>query len=579
MLAAGPSGILLLRTLSHFVLTMIPCFAAASFAAWRGARDHVLLGLTGLAGIAANGYLAFWLWFLSPPIGHAVSFLLPIFGIAWLLWIGRKLNASARAALKSLALPAALVLCAALLVLSAGFAYGGIDRPLETPWTRFSHRLPPDNMLPFLFAEEVRIGRFYKPFFEGGHSSDRPPLQAGIALSQYPFLPRPRELGYTALGVVLQSLWIYAMWLFLRAFDLPPRMVLLALAVALFSGFVFVNSFFVWPKLLAAAFMIGFCSLILVDKFAFALARSVPLMFAAGALLSFGMLAHGGSAFALIGLIAAAIVLRRRLPLKSLGIICAGSFLIYLPWLLYQRLFDPPGDALLKLHLAGIDHPDNGPLLQELIAAYSRLTPAMILHNKTANAVWVFDYEREYWSRAIGMFSALGRRDRTQAARSAQDLRSLAFFHFVPTLGFLVTGAVALAAGLNRRFRSSAWRVAARLWLLVLCTLVPWCLIMFKAEATSIHQGTYVTVLLAFSASILALWAVTPWLALVVAALQIGLNFLLYGVLMGESAGAVPSPDVLLYGQLGLFVVALVCLVSLTWRHGLSGNLRSKVSR
>jgi hypothetical protein len=249
MLAPGPTGILLLRTLSHFVLTMIPCFAAATFAAWRGARSHLVLGLAGLAGIAANGYLAFWLWFLSPPVGHAVSFLLPILEIAWLLWSGTKLEAPARAAVTTLAAPAGLVLAASLLVLSTGFLYGGLDHPIETPWTRFSHRLPPDNMLPFLFAEELRIGHIYKPFFEGGHSSDRPPLQAAIALSQYPFLPQPRALGYTALGAILQSLWIYSMWLLLRAFHLDPRLVALVLVATLFSGFTFLNTFFVWPNL------------------------------------------------------------------------------------------------------------------------------------------------------------------------------------------------------------------------------------------------------------------------------------------------------------------------------------------
>jgi hypothetical protein len=552
MLAAGPTGILLLRTLSHFVLTMIPCFVAASFAAWRGARDHALLGFTGLAGIAANGYLAFWLWFLSPPIGHAVSFLLPIFGIAWLLWIGRKLDAPARAVVKSLALPAALVLCAALLTLSAGFLYGGIDKPLETPWTRFSHRLPPDNMLPFLFAEEVRIGRFYKPFFEGGHSSDRPPLQAGIALSQYPFLPRPRESGYTSLGVILQSLWIFAMWLLLRAFNLDPRIITLALLVTLFSGFTFLNSFFVWPKLLAAAFMIGFSAMLLVESCAAELTRAAPLMILAGALLAFSLLSHGGSAFALIGVALAAAALRQHLPLKSIGIVCAAAFVLYLPWLLYQKLFDPPGDALLKLHLAGIDHPGNGSFLSALAGAYRAISPHIFFQNKIANARWAFDYENQFFGRLFDLLSAVRRGRSSEAASAALDIRSLAFFHFMPNLGFLAAGIVAFAAGIRKRFRSPVWRVSARLWLVVICILIPWCLLMFKPESTSIHQGSYVAVLFAYSAAILALCSTARWLAIAIAVLQIALNFAVY---------AFPPKPGLVPGELVTFIAALIAML------------------
>lgn len=540
---------------------MIPCFAAASFAAWRGARNEIVLGLVGLAGIAAAGYVAFWLWFLSPPVGHAISFLMPIFGIGWMLWSGRKLDAPARAAVKSLALPASLVLCAASLVLSAGFVYGGTDKPLETPWTRFSHRLPPDNMLPFLLAEEVRVGHVYKPFFEGGHSSDRPPLQAGIALSQYPFLPRPRALGYACLGAILQSLWIYAVWLLLRAFGMQPGVITLALLVTLFSGFTFLNTFFVWPKLLAAAFMIAFSTTLLVEGFAANLARAVPLMILSGALLAFGLLSHGASAFALIGMILAAAALRCRLPLKSVGMICAAAFVVYLPWLLYQRLFDPPGDALLKLHLAGIDHPGSGPFLPALAAAYSAITPNIFLQNKIANARWAFDYERQFWGYSLDLLFAAWHGRTTEAASSAVALRSLAFFHFVPNLGLLVTGALAFTAGISKRFRSAAWRVSARLWLLLFCILIPWCLLMFKPESTSIHQGTYVAVLLAFVAAILALWSVAPWLAIIVGALQITFNVVVYAPYMQDPSAAPKSHPLL--GQLGVFAAALVGLLRL----------------
>jgi hypothetical protein len=551
MLGFEHTATLVLRTLEEFVLAIIPCMALAAFAAWRGIRDPIAVGLSGLLGIAAAGYAAFWLWFLSPRIGHAASFLLPIACLGWLWWVRRRLDGVARAALRSLARPAALVLCAAFSVLSAGFLYGGFEKPIETPWARFSHRLPPDNMLPFLLAEEVRIGHIYKPFFEGGQSSDRPPLQAGIALSQYPFWPRPRQMDYTALAVLLQSSWIFAAWLLLRALDFERRGIALALAVTFLSGFVFLNSFFVWPKLLAATFMIGFAIFVLVDRYAAAVACDPKSMILAGALLAFGMLAHGGSAFAAIGLLLAALVLRRRIPLKALATIAATAFLIYLPWTLYQKLFDPPGDYLLKLHLAGIDHPDNGSFFAELIAAYRALTPAQFASNKIANFLWAFDYQKEYWAFVRALFSATLSARWSNAGACALGLRSLSFFHFVPNLGFLSGGFLTLAAGLHKRSRSAAWRASARLWLCVMCILLPWCLMMFKAESTSIHQGTYVAVLLACCAAIAGFWAVKPWVAAGAAVLQIALNFLVYGAFMGWPGSS------LIYSQLGLLIAAM----------------------
>ena len=97
------------------------------------------------------------------------------------------------------------------------------------------------------------------------------------------------------------------------------------------------------------------------------------------------------------------------------------------------------------------------------------------------------------------------------------------------------------------------------LWIYIAVTAAIWCLIMFGPGKTVIHQGTYVMVLLAFTGSIFALWAVSPWLALVVASLQIELNFLLY-VLFLQPAFPRRSPT---QGpvQYGTLILALLSLI------------------
>lgn len=557
----GDATILLLRTLCHFVLTLIPGIAFAGLAAWRGIRDRFWFGAATLAGIALPSYAAFWLWFLSPRIGHAFSFLLPLLGIGCIYWVMRKLHGRSQFMLMDLLTPVALILAISLLVLSAGFLYGGLDKPLATPWQRFSHPLPPDNILPYLLAEEARIGQIQKHFFENGHSSDRPPLQAAITLAQYPFNPQPRELGYTVSGVILQSFWIFALWLLLSAFDLPPRLVGLAAIATAFSGFIFVNSFFVWPKLLAAAYMTLAAAIVLVDRLFVELKHNGLAAVTTGSLLAFGMLSHPGSAFALIGALLTAVALKRRLSMKPLAIILASAFLLYLPWFLYQKLFDPPGDYLLKLHLAGVEHPDDRPLLETIRTAYGRISFHDFVQSKEANFVWVFDYQGEYWRDVRQMVHAWLLRDAEPATLEANRIRMLSFFHFFSNLGLLGAGAVAFAAGLLRKPRSQIWIASVRLWLYVICTVLPWCVIMFKAESTSIHQGTYTAVLLAFAACTLALWAVAPRLCMTIVALQIIMNFLVYGVYRQTSTIAGASRASLVHGELVLFVIALAFMI------------------
>ncbi len=538
---------LLLRTLSHFVLTMLPAFALCAVAIYRGVRDVVLAGLLTLAATGAFGYLAFWIWFVWPRAGHVFAFLLPIAGIVCLIWSWRKLDAVGHGILSALLIPWLLTGASALLVISIGFLYGGIRRPLTTASLRFSHRLPPDNAIPYLFAEHTRVANIPKPLLGDWHSSDRPPLQTGIVLSQIRYNPNPRELGYAVLCVILQSLWILALWLLLAAFGVTARAATLTLLVCLFSGFVFLNSFYVWPKLLAAAYMMGFFAVFLTRRFAVALRSNLLLPVTGGVLLAFGMLSHGSSAFALAGFALTILPNLRRLPLRALAIATLTAFLIYLPWILYQKIYDPPGDRLLKYHLGGAgEHLDPRPFTEVLASSYAKLSARQILNNKVENLTTDVGYLREYWSDAM------------QLPATAADMRRLMFFYFVPNLGFLVLGPFALLIGLKKQWRSAEWKTAAILWLFVGLTIISWCLLMFGPATTVIHQGTYVMVLLGYAGSILALWTVSSWLAWLIGSLQIALNFVVYVLCIRQPLpNQLPPEGVVRYATLSLALLAI----------------------
>ena len=565
--AWGDAGSLLLRTAVSLTLLMLPAFAVCACVVQRGERDATVAGLVTLAATGASGYLIFWVWFLSPRLGHLIAFLLPIAALACLIWKLKRMDGTGRAILKGLLVPALLVGAASLLILSTGFVYGGLRTPLETPRPRFSHFLPPDNSIPYRLTVAVANGQIPRPLLGSWNSSDRPPLQSGIVLAQYAYIWAPRALAYEVVSTLCQSLWILALWVCLRAFGVRPRAAALAVSVCLFSGFVFLNTFYVWPKLLAGAYSIG----LFTAAFSGARHRTV-LSITAGALLAFGLLSHGGALFAAIGLVLTAAALRKRLPFTNLTVILATAFVLYLPWLLYQKLFDPPGDRLLKYHLAGVENVDSRPALQAIRDAYSSLDSHQLLNNKWTNLMAATDHQNDYWSNVRFVLLNLFQHDAGQPARithNASDARTISFFFFVPGLGFLIAGVPAVLIGCVTKRRSPEWKSAAYMWLFSALTILIWCLLMFGPSTTVIHQGSYAVNLLSYAGSVLALWALSPRLAWVVSGLQIALNFLLYVMYMrGADSGTILLEGQLHYGTL------LLALLSL----GLSGFLLRELS-
>jgi hypothetical protein len=136
------------ETIFHFILLLLPALAMCAWVVQKGVRNAITAGLVLLAGIGAAGYLVFWCYFIHPRLGYVVALVLPVAAVVFLAAIARKLDSNARQVLKSLMPPLALVGVAALLVLSMGFLYGGMQDPFRAASVRFSHHLPPDNTLP-----------------------------------------------------------------------------------------------------------------------------------------------------------------------------------------------------------------------------------------------------------------------------------------------------------------------------------------------------------------------------------------------------------------------------------------------
>ncbi|WP_432825497.1 hypothetical protein [Dactylosporangium sp. CA-092794] len=171
-------------------------------------------------------------------------------------------------------------------------------------------------------------------------------------------------------AVLLQVLCVPAVWALLRALRLTGYRLIVVLTMFLFTGFFVYNSVFVWPKLLAASMTLTAFALLFFGR----PARSMWAL--AGVAAGAGMVAHAGVAFTLLPM--GLLLLRRRYrpSWQHLGLTAAGGALLQAPWMAYRKIIDPPGDQLLKWHLAGVWQPAFGPDQRSLTElAGARFTP------------------------------------------------------------------------------------------------------------------------------------------------------------------------------------------------------------
>ena len=105
--------------------------------------------------------------------------------------------------------------------------------------------------------------------------------------------------------------------------------------------------------------------------------------------------ALGGTAIALVGLAPAPTrhLFHRVIPGRSFllqGASVASFVLLTIPWSGYQHYVDPPGNRLLKWHLAGVVGIDPRGVGETLRDSYSQLKPCLQLVDKLGNLQALF---------------------------------------------------------------------------------------------------------------------------------------------------------------------------------------------
>ncbi|HTV65187.1 MAG TPA: hypothetical protein VMD98_06255, partial [Bryocella sp.] len=379
---------------------------------------------------------------------------------------------------------------------------------------RFSPpKLSVDNFLPKLLADDLYSGHIPRPMTGDWLSSDRPPLQSGLALWNYAWTNGNRDLSYQVLGVIFQFTCLAGIFAYLEATRVSRTVTALVLAAAVFWGFAFLNSFFSWPKLLPTAFLFIVAAYLFTGRYTSA--RSdwrVGAMVGAAAALA--MLCHGGSAFGILGIGLTALLLVRVPGSRFVaGAILAGA-LLYLPWSLYQKYYDPPGDRLLKWHLGGQISPRPEESLGHVLAEnYGKLSRAQIVDYKRENFQALIGSE-PFWHAPMLLLRGVVTGNHDQTAAAVVQLRWAAFLHWFFSIDVFSFAPFAFLVWILFVGRKSAeFSQACYLWLSTAVTLVIWCLLMFGPQGTWVYQGCYFTELAAVTGSILLLWSISPALA------------------------------------------------------------------
>ncbi|MEA2928389.1 MAG: hypothetical protein QOG38_817 [Hyphomicrobiales bacterium] len=470
-----------------------------------GLGDRLLVFCAGVFSLGALGYGSFWLAYASYPVFGALKIVLLavlLVYAAWMAW--RRLRE-----LRWLAEPLLFTVLFFVVVLSLGFSAGGIDNPVLTSRGRFSQLLPEDNILPLIVAMELRAGHIGSPLVGDWLASDRPPLQSGLYLL---LTLRHHLLAYQVVASFLQATYLFGAWgLMIAAALLPPARRLTMLACCLFPVAI-INTFFTWPKLLAAGYVLLTFALVFRPRPPDERPAAAGVLI--GGLAALAVLSHGSSAFALIGFAIAVVLFWAWPSVKTMVAAAATLAALYVTWILYQRFIDPPGDRLLKWHLAGVIDVDQRGLFTTLRESYAALSWRDYSTGKLENLKALIGT----WPANLAEIARLVAGD----AGIAPAVRIADFFQFLPSLHvFSLALIVALVLLPFMRADERPQRdFALRMIVALTAIFANFVILIFIPGQTINHVGTYASHIMATAFAIAVLSVRAPALALGFVGLQ-----------------------------------------------------------
>jgi hypothetical protein len=356
--------------------------------------------------------------------------------------------------------------------------------------------LPIDNIISAKLAGSALKDTYTSPLIGDWLGSDRPPLQSGLIIllsSATDKLSFNWDLSSFTASIAANSMWILGALAFASVLTPKRYLIYATLLPVVLSGYVILNTTFTWPKSLAAGFLLASVAIVCKkENYQCKLLRNIS----AGLLLGFACLSHGSSFFAVPAIIIASLIVNSdkfiiSQNFKSSATLIATFAFIQIPWIFWQKAIDPPGDRLLKWHLAGHIPIATDSFIKLLISNYKDIGVSGIFQNKVANFMTLFgeNCEITIWKSIISgdYNSALSKEFYFHAPAVLTWILPTALFIFV----FLLIKRKGLESikDLDMKFLSISLFI-------YIMTIVFWCLAMFGPSTTINHQGTGLLVIL-----------------------------------------------------------------------------------
>jgi hypothetical protein len=311
----------------------------------------------GLVCYALIGYLVFWLYvFLGKFLIYPTRFIL----LLLLVYSLREFTVLKRMKFVGIILKAGLFY---LSILYLGNIFSDENFLIQ----RHFFPMPGDNYLPWSAAGILRSSGQLSPFHAGWTISDRPPIQTGLTLL---FCPNQVPVYYTAFAILLQLSWLPSLFDFLNEAKIFAKQKYIITFICMFSGFFMFNSLYTWPKLLSMSFaFLALAEIIRSQK-----KEDYILITFSGLCFACALLSHTGIGLSFFIFVILILFYKTQHSnyFFRFCLFLVMPVILYLTWKCFA-IIDPPGDHLIKMHLAGVnDLSDRRSFLQSLIDIYRK---------------------------------------------------------------------------------------------------------------------------------------------------------------------------------------------------------------
>jgi hypothetical protein len=323
------------------------------------------------------------------------------------------------------------------------FSFATVSVPYATNYLFSPASWSTDNQIPIIVAQVMAKGSpIGQVDFGPWKVSDRPPLLASLL---FPAATVMRHFSFQAYAGTesmvlqmcsfgIQNSWVLPVWVLLRRLRLREKQCVVALLLLAATPFIFFNTVYVWPKLLAATLCLiqhvllsgGIRERDPLSRQLFPIALSG---FAAG----LAVMAHGSAAIAVLAIYIAAIFRRSRTRWLRLALSGAAALLVIVPWLVWTKVAAPTTNPLPRFLLTadfGFSQPKPSGVLESALNMYRTMPFSTWLHEKLVAAKTLLGLNLSSPRRALGTFKVpfLG----------FESIRAYQFFFLVPSLGMLL---------------------------------------------------------------------------------------------------------------------------------------------